>query len=384
MYIHIVAGFISVVAILAILQDSFETIILPRRVARKFRLARLFYTITWGFWSEIARKIRSSNRREYFLSFYGPLSPILLLALWAIILIMAFAMLQWSFESVLRAPEAVSTVYTYIYMSGTTFFTLGYGDVIPITAPGRFCAVLEAGIGFAFLALIIGYVPVIYQSFSRREANITLLDARAGSPPSAAELLRRHVQGQQMDELMDFLQTWELWTAELLESHISYPALTFYRSQHDRQSWLAALTTLLDICALLMTNIEGTSSRTHTARFTFALARHAVVDIAQIYNTPPIDFESERLPAEEFQRLRALLEDLGLHFADEHLAEIRLAQLRNMYEPYVNALSRFFLLPVPEWIPSGEIIDDWQTSAWDHFALTTQRPVAHLKVPRKV
>ncbi|GHO94072.1 hypothetical protein KSF_041200 [Reticulibacter mediterranei] len=373
---HILAGIISVIAILAVLQDSFETIILPRRVARKFRLARLFYSGSWLVWSAIAKKINSSNRREYFLSFYGPLSLIWLLALWAGILVASFAILQWAFESVLKAPEVVSTFGTYLYMSGTTFFTLGYGDVVPLTAPGRICAVLEAGLGFAFLAIIIGYVPVIYQAFSRREANITLLDARAGSPPSASEFLRRHVRDHQTNELIEFLQGWEHWASEFLEAHISYPVLAYYRSQHDRLSWLATLTVLLDICALLMTNIEGVSSR--TAKFTFALARHAVVDIAQIYDAAPIPPPSERLSTEDFHRLIILMETLGLHFADEQLAEIRLSQLRNMYEPYVNALSHYFLLPLPEWVPTEETIDDWQTSAWDHFALTTQRPVARL------
>jgi hypothetical protein len=380
-FIHILVDIISIVAVLAVLQDGFETVVLPRRVARKFRLARLYYTFTWKVWSSIARKIRINNRREYFLSYYGPLSLICLLGLWACILIVAFAALQWGCESLLKAPEAVDTIYTYLYMSGTTFFTLGYGDVVPTTAIGRFCAVLEAGVGFAFLAMIIGYLPVIYQAFSRRETTITLLDARAGSPPSASEFLRRHARHQQLDELVEFLHSWESWSSEFLENHISYSVLTYYRSQHDRQSWLGALTTILDVCALLMTGIEGISPR--TAKFTFALARHAVVDIAQVYDAAPNPPEPERLSTENFARLHRLMETLGLRFENEQEAEGKLAQLRDMYEPYVNALSHHFLLSLPEWIPTGEIIDDWQTSAWDHFALTTQRPVARLAASRR-
>ncbi len=380
-FIHILACIISILAVIAVLQDGFETIILPRRVARKFRLARLYYVTTWRLWSTIARKIHLNSRRENFLSYYGPLSLIGLLAMWACILVVAFALLQWSFESVLRAPEMVDTVYTYLYMSGTTFFTLGYGDVVPTTPIGRFCAVLEAGVGFAFLALIIGYVPVIYQAFSKRESTITLLDARAGSPPSASEFLRRHVHDQEIDTLVEFLQSWEHWASELLESHISYPVLVYYRSQHDRQSWLGALTTILDVCSLLMVGIEGVSPR--TAKFTFRLARHAVVDLAQISDCRPMPPEPERLSNEDFLRLRTLMETLGLRFEDEQMAESKLAQLRDMYEPYVNGLSHHFLLSLPEWIPTGEIIDDWQTSAWDHFALLTQRPVARLTSIRR-
>jgi len=143
--------------------------------------------------------------------------------------------------------------------------------------------VIEAGVGFGFLALVIGYLPVLYQAFSRRELNITLLDARAGSPPSAEELLRGF--GAYQEELAVLLAEWERWGADVLESHLSYPVLSYYRSQHDNQSWLAALTTVLDASVLVMVASEGACSR--QAGLTFAMARHAVVDLAQVLAAPP-------------------------------------------------------------------------------------------------
>jgi Sigma-54 interaction domain len=131
--------------------------------------------------------------------------------------------------------------------------------------------VSEAGIGFGFLAGVIGYLPVLYQAFSRREVIISLLDARAGSPPSATELVRRHSQAQGLDALRQLLQDWEIWTAELLESHLSYPVLAYYRSQHSHQSWLAALTTMLDSSALVLAAVPGACQ--HQAQLTFAMAR---------------------------------------------------------------------------------------------------------------
>src|SRR6266487_1581989 len=157
---RVLAIIVGVIFIIGILQDSFETIILPRRVSQRFRLSRVFYTSMWMLWSLIARKMHLGNRREYYLSYFGPLSLILLLVVWAIILVLAFALLQWGFGSLLNAPEKDVTLGTYLYMSGTTFITLGFGDVTPLTGMGRFLAVAEAGTGFAFLALIIGYVPV--------------------------------------------------------------------------------------------------------------------------------------------------------------------------------------------------------------------------------
>ncbi len=364
--IKILATVVGFILFFAILRDSFETIVLPRRISRRFRLSRWFYLSTWMLWSTVARKIRPGNRREFYLSYYGPLSLLLLLIAWALFLILAYSLFQWGLSDPLNAPEKQQTFWTYLYMSGTTFVTLGYGDVVPLTGLGRILAVAEAGTGFLFLALIIGYVPVIYQSFSRRETQISLLDARAGSPPSASEMLRRHYRDRSINELVLFLGAWERWCAEVLESHLSYPVLTYYRSQHERQSWLAALTTILDTCALMIVGFEDISPL--IVRPTFAIARHAAVDLAQVYGTPPLNPKLNRLSNDDFIRLRDALADVGLVFHLEEDAEKRLYEIRRSYEPFVNALADHLLVNLPPWIPATKTVDDWQTSAWDHFA----------------
>jgi hypothetical protein len=310
--------------------------------------------------------MRQGNRREVYLSYFGPLSLIILLILWAATLVFAFALLQWGLHSPISAPGKQVTFGTYLYLSGTTFITLGLGDVIPLTGLARLLTVAEAGMGFGFLALIIGYVPVIYQAFSRRELDVSLLDARAGSPPCATELLRRHYRNQNTDELLQFIRNWENWSALILESHLSYPVLTYYRSQHERQSWLAALTTILDVCALLLVGLDEIS--TPSIRFTFAISRHAAVDLAQTYGTPPRNPKLNRLPPAEFIRLRDSLAEVGLHFRHEEDAEERLADIRRMYEPFIYALADHLLINLPPWVATTRTPDDWQTSAWDHFA----------------
>jgi Ion channel len=355
---------ISVLLVLGILLDAFEVVVLPRRVTRRIRFARGFYRLTWLPSAALARRIRSSRRRETFLGFFGPLSLILLLCVWAVGLIVGFAALHWSLGSPLNAVEARESFGTYAYFSGTTFFTLGYGDVTPSAPLGRALAVVEAGIGFGFLALIIGYLPVIYQAFSRREASISLLDARAGSPPSAGELLRRH--GQNIQELDQLLRDWEHWAADLLESHLSYPVLCYYRSQHNNQSWLTALTAVLDASALVMVGMDGASKR--QARLTFAMARHAVVDLAQIFNTSPREPVPERLPPDELMRLRSTLATAGVRLTGGAAADEKLSQLRRMYEPYVSPLAAFLLLPLPRWDLTVDAFDNWQTSAWGRIS----------------
>ncbi len=367
---NIVALIFGILLILGMLQDSFESIILPRRVSRRIRLSRFFYITSWLLWSMPARKMRAGNRREYYLSYFGPLSLILLIVVWAGVLILGFALVQWGLGSQVTAPEKIPDFGTDLYVSGTTFVTLGLGDVRPHEGIARVVTVLESGMGFAFLALIIGYVPVIYQEFSKREINISTLDARAGSPPTAMELLRRHCKGAHTDALVDYLRDWEKWCAELLESHLSYPVLTYYRSQHERQSWLASLTVMLDVCALIMVGLHDVPIK--PAKFVFAIARHAAVDLAQVYGTPPT-LEAKRLSRADFARLREELAKHEIYLSDGEDVERKLAEIRGMYEPFIDALSKHLLMPLPGWLPEAGRVDDWETSAWDHFLQATPR-----------
>jgi hypothetical protein len=349
----------GVLLIFAVLLDAFETVVLPRRVARRFRLARLFYRFTWIPWSALARRF-SNNARESLLAFYGPLSLIMLLVLWAALMIVGFGVLQWGLGSQFATAHGGRGFATDIYVSGTSFFTLGLGDVTPRSALARSVTVIEAGAGFGFLALVITYVPVLYQAFSRRETQVSLLDARAGSPPSAVALLVRLDRAGGRDAMAQLLRDWERWSAEVLESHLSYPVLAFYRSQHERQSWLAALTTILDVCALL--RASGQAEALPDARLTFAMARHAAVDLGQIFSTEPQVFDANRLPPSDFARLTSLLQKSGCTSKD--IREDKLTELRGMYEPYVRALSIYLLMPLPPWLPA-ERPDDWQSSPWE-------------------
>ncbi len=347
---------------LVVLWEAFETVILPRRVTRRFRLTRIFYSTTWGAWSFLACLISSKKRREALLGFYGPLSLLLLLVVWAAGLILSFGLLHYGAGSAVSVAGTQPGFATDLYLSGTTFFTLGLGDVVPRSALARALTVTEGGVGFGFLAIVIGYLPVFYQAFSRREVNISLLDARAGTPPTAGELLRRHGFAHGQEALQSLLKDWERWSAELMESHLSYPALAFFRSQHDNQSWLSSLTAILDTCALVMTGLEGACER--QAELTFAIARHAVVDLSQIFGSGPLPFPQERLSPAELSRLREVLARNGFKMREGEEADRRLAALRRMYEPYVHTLASYLNLALPPWIPAKKTKDNWQTTAW--------------------
>jgi len=367
-----------------VLLDAFETVVLPRRVTRQFRLTAWFYRRTWIPWRKIAGRIRTPSLQQSFLGYFGPLSLIMLLAFWAACLIMGFALLQYGIGGHEQLGNEPLTFGRIMYHSGETFFTLGYGDIVPTSSWARLLSVIEAFMGFAFLGVVIGYLPVVYASFSRREIQISMLDARAGSPPTATELLLR-LAGTTEDPAIDqlvldgCLRDWERWSAELLESHISYPVLSFFRSQHSNQSWLGALQTILDVTSLVMTGIEGVHPG--QARLTFAMARHAAVDLAQVVNARYDPEAAERLTDADFDTLREALAVAGLKLRTTDEARQKLNRLRSMYEPYLHSTARNLMVALPPWQHPARTRDNWQGGPWDRviqakgLAVLGQKPV---------
>jgi hypothetical protein len=285
-----------------------------------------------------------------------------LLVIWAWGLVFGFGLLQWAAGRDLAPAGTKISFWTYFYFSGTNFFTLGLGDITPHTTPARILTMIEAGLGLGFLALIVGYLPALNQSFARREETISLLDARAGSPPTALEMLRRHSQDSGLKELERFLNLWERWSSELLESHLSYPVLAYFRSQHDNESWIAALTAILDTTSVIMAYMSGPCK--NQAELTFAMARHAVADLSIVFDTPPCEPDQDRLPTADLDRLTAELTGLGFALSTDVSVNGKLKDLRTMYEPYLYALAEHLCLDVPPWTPVAGQVDNWRTSAW--------------------
>jgi hypothetical protein len=340
-----------------VLLDAFQTIILPRRASGRFRVSRIVMTAMWIRWRSIARKLRQTNRRESFLSYFGPLSLLMLVVIWALGLIFGFGLIFHALGSPFADAHSVGKLETDLYVSGTTLFTLGLGDVVPLTVPGRILVALEGGMGLAFVAGVIGYLPVLYGAFSRREVSIILLDARAGSPPTALELLRRHSGSTGELALQTLLVEWERWSAELLESHISYPQLCFFRSQHDNQSWLSALVAMLDTCAVLIATVEGDAAR--QAQLTFVMARHAVLDLAHIFGLKGAPSGHDRLPPTSLENICEQLSNAGFKLCVGDASVQRLRELRAMYEPEAFQLGRLLMQELPPFYPQPGKRSNW-------------------------
>ena len=357
---------------LLVLQDAFEVMLLPRRVQRRTRLAAVYFRTMWRACSSLASRLQPRRGREAVLSLFGALSMLGLFASWATGLILSFGLLDWALEPGGHAAGRDSSLAGQIYMSGATFFTLGYGDVVPHTGITRLLSVVEAGVGLGFIALVIGYLPLIHQLFSSREVLVIQLDSRAGSPPTAAGLLCKHAND--LGELDDFLRSWEVWGAQLLEGHLSYPMLAYYRSQHDNQSWLAALTAITDCCALIIVGIDG--AKVFQARMTFEIMRQVAVEMARSFRIAPSRFTGgDRLPAEACLRLQAVLAEDGVELAAGSQAFEALRALRATYEPLLDGLAQYLLLTLPDWTPDDDATAHWTRG---HRGLIAERLIEQL------
>ena len=353
---RVLLGVGALALIVVTLLDGFNTIVLPRRVRHLLRPTGIFYRLTWAPFAAVARHIASGIRREDFLSVYGPLSILILLFGWAISLILGFGLLHYSLG--LEIDGHPATLPQALYVSASSLLMIATGA--PGNPVSKWLVTAEAGLGFSFLGLTVGYLPVLYQSYSSRELHISLLDARAGSPPTAGELLRR--QGQRRDSLSALLSRWEEWMAELLQEQLSYPMLAYFRSQHQNQSWLGALTAIVDASAIVSLCTDDELRR--QAQLTFAIGRHALVDLATIFHARPGP-PSDRLSHAGFAELRRVLERSCGALRVEGLSEHHLHNLRAMYEPFAGSLGEHFLIALPGWLPDANGADNWLSTQFD-------------------
>jgi len=358
---RLLVSFIGLVLVLLTLWDVFSVMVVTRRATRQLQLSSLLISVFRRLYIGVGRFLQDRSQRENFLGILGPLLLFVRFALWAVVLMVAFGLLQWGAGERIASPDGAASFGTLLYYSGTTFFTVGLGDLAPLDVWPRALNILEAATGFMFLGLVISYLPTFYADFARREARISQLDAWASSPPTAGELLGRLGREQALPSLDGFLADWETWSADVMESHLSYPILALFRSQHEDQSWVSALATVLDVSALVLVGIEGVNPR--AARLAFAMARHAAVDLSQVFGRPRREGGVDRLPAIELARLRSSLSAQGIRLATGQAADARLFELRAMYEPYLFVLSERLFMPLPKWLPAADARDNWQRTA---------------------
>jgi hypothetical protein len=333
--------------------DAFNTLVLARRTRHVFRIARLYYQITWNPFAALARKIESPLRRESFLGIFGPMSLLLLIGLWGLGLVLSFGLLQWSVR--MQSSGLAPTFAHNLYLSARTLVTLNDGD--PRNTASQFLSVCEGGLGLTFLGLVVGYLPVLYRSFAKRELVISLLDARAGSPPSAGGLLA--TTSFEADRVIQHLEKWEAWMAQLLESQISFPMLGYFRSQHSNQSWLTALVAMVDYAIVI--GIASNGSLRLQANLTAAMGRHVLSDLVVLFGLEhSCERKSSSRLSERREQLRGNLLQRPAIFDISKFPGTSLEKKASDYEPQARALSAYFLMSLPAATPDRAVRDDWR------------------------
>jgi hypothetical protein len=331
---RVVAGIAGAVLIALMLSEFFVTFMLPRRVRRDPRIARGLIRLFWRPWRKLARRLSTSSE-DTFLGLFGPLSLLSQLFVWTVGLILGFALVEY-------AAVGGNFGHGLLFSSGLFLSAEGASGSTAI----HVIALFEAAIAIGVLFIVIGYLPAVYGSFSRREIAVSQLATRAGSPPAAGAILCHAAKRERWRELERDFRSWEEWAAELMETHLSYPILGYYRSQHVNQNWLAALTAMVDVCAFV-TAVES-DGEIEAAEITYAIGRHALADLSLQYRVKY--GPAERLSDTDFDRLYDAVEHVLSNPVGREEARRRLTELRRVYEPKAQGLANWLALDLPPWI----------------------------------
>jgi len=328
-----------------VLNDVFNTVILPRPSPARYRPAGLLTRWGWRIWRPYADRSRDPARREARLGVFAPAIVMLLLGVWILLLIAGFGLLMQALAGAIR--PVLPDFGTALYFAAISLLTIGYGDFVPVEGTSRAVAVAAGGVGLGIVALTITYLFSLYGNFQRRELLVVTLDARAGAPPSGMVLLETCARYHQADELRRLFTDWERWSAAVLESHLAYPILLFFRSTHDHESWVSAIGAVLDASTLVLTTIE--SETTGAAWVMHDIGVHLVEDVARFfrYSTPG----TVGVERAEFDEARVRLAAAGYTLLpDADASWAAFVKRRSSYADGLNVLARFLAVPPAQWI----------------------------------
>jgi Ion channel len=333
--------------IVAALNDVFQSVVMPRATGRRYRVSFHFWRLMWWLWPRAAWRLFPSDddRREDFLAVFAPFMLIALIGFWVMLLIFGFALMLWGMRSGVTPSNA--SFPTMLYFAGTSLLTIGFGDVVARSAPARLASVLAALGGLSLLSITTAYLFAIFGNFQQRESFVVTTAARAGTPPSGVNLLAIAGYSRTQNDLAMLMVDGQRWAASVMESHLAYPVLAFFRSSHDAQSWIGTLGTLLDAATLIMTTTDGVHEG--QARIFFNVGRHATHDLARYFAVDDSE-ENAGIERSEFDHACGRLAAAGYELRDRDEAWQRFSRLRGNYAARLNLLARFFQIPPLQWI----------------------------------
>src|SRR3989442_3749830 len=339
--VELVAG-VALVAL--VLFDVLQAVVVPRPITTRIGIARYAVRFTWRAWRAAFAGIASNVKRERYLGVYAPAILISLLALWILGLVAGYGLALHALRE--QVDPVPNDLWAALYFAGTSLLTIGYGDVVPVGPAARAVALVAGASGLVLVALSITFLFSLYTTLQRREQLVVTLDERAGAPPSGVRLLETTAHLAMLGELPRLFGAWELWSAEVLDTHLAYPLLGFFRSSHDNESWVSALGALLDAATLCLTTVDGVPEG--GARLLLGLGTHLVEDMTTYFAIP---HEHETLVERaEFDAARSQLAAAGLGLRNADAAWTSFTALRARYAADLNAMARFWAVPPTQWI----------------------------------
>ncbi len=359
---------VGLLIIASVIWDVFESIVVPRPTPGRYRIARNLVRGTWVVWRAVAFRARTPDARERMLGTYAPIIVLVLLACWVILLVFGYGLILFALRGQLDpSPDSLAEAS---YVAGVSLLTIGFGEFVPTGVLARAVSLVAAASGLGVVALVITYLFSLYGAFQRREVQVVTLDARAGAPPSAVNLLETYARTGMVDELPRLFGDWEVWSAEVLDSHVAYPILGYFRSTHDNESWVSSLGAVMDAATLVLTTIEGVPHG--RAEMLVGIGQHLVEDVANYFGFP--DVHAPGVERFEFDEARDRLAAAGYQLRDADLAWSLFADLRSLYAVRLNSLATYWLTPPAQWVGDRSVTRHHENEADSHAGLILKRP----------
>ena len=340
-WIEVVAG---IIIVLIVFYDMFQSVVLPRPTVNKVAFVRYVLRRVWRAWRWVGNRMASVQRREGFLAAFGPIAVLLMFGIWAVALVLAFGLMMHGVHTQIH-PD-LDSFGSALYFSASTLVPLSYGDYVPEGLVARLATIAESATGVFLAALAITLLFSLYQAFQRREELVVSLDAMAGAPPSGVQILENVAEHQLQDELIKTFDDWRGWAAAVLESHLAYPLLLWFRSSHDNEAWVNSFGAVMDAATLVMSIVDDKAEG--PARLMFTVGNHLVEDLARNFRF--LRVEGPMIEREEFEQAWGRLQKAGYRCRGKEGGWDQFSKLRSKYASPLNQVAHQLAIIPAQWI----------------------------------